>query len=120
MSQGNSDNSGKTLDDSVTSAGLLTVEAPIVVGTTGTDWTLRVCIPEDLLMADNGAATFQSVALSGWALILMFFVVVVLARSISRPLKGISTSLEAASTSIGSASSQILAASEVLADGAST
>ncbi len=120
LSQGNSDNSGKTLDDSVTSAGLLTVEAPIVVGTTGTDWTLRVCIPEDLLMADNGAATFQSVALSGWALILMFFVVVVLARSISRPLKGISTSLEAASTSIGSASSQILAASEVLADGAST
>ncbi|ATC64530.1 hypothetical protein CMV30_11515 [Nibricoccus aquaticus] len=103
-----------TLNDNVFRIGV-----PILIGESRTPWNVTASIPESKVLAAARAVRNTAIQIGAGALILVLAVVLVIARSISKPIQRIAGHLVEGSAQTSSAVSQISATSQALAEASS-
>ena len=91
---------------------------PATIGNSATPWSVLVSLPMDIFTAQVNRMTVMSIAVGVLSTLVLIGVILIISRSISRPLSRLAQTLNEGASQVASASGQVSAASQSLAEGA--
>jgi methyl-accepting chemotaxis protein len=102
-----------------TSVKILSLSSTLPIGDTGLFWVIGASAPEAEILSQLNTSVAWSVVSTTFIILLMGLVIIILVRSIARPMKSASAELSLASSSLESVSKQISSSGQQLSSGSS-